>query len=241
MFPRFFLTWKHAVKKSRTVFINSCLLHNTSLRTQFSELSTLKLRSVESKWFQELLFPLSTLQTSCKKQIFNPAMLPEKLKLMSKRKIIISWLPIYLFYRTSCKLKVSSSCSIDCRITLNLSLLKTYIAANDFYIDHFIEASTRLNWNLDGHRSALSSNVRSPERLKMKEKNMDSGLVVVVLIITSLVITVFSFLLFVDYEWCHVLFKNNTVRYFYYFLLLLSVVIKLSKLDLNRKLNRHFS
>ena len=62
----------------------------------------------------------------------------------------------------------------------------------------------------------------------MKEKNMDSGLVVVVLIITSLVITVFSFLLFVDYEWCHVLFKNNTVRYFYYFLLLLSVVIKLS-------------
>ena len=107
------------------VFINSCLLHNTSLRTQFSELSTLKLRSVESKWFQELLFPLSTLQTSCKKQIFNPAMLPEKLKLMSKRKIIISWLPIYLFYRTSCKLKVSS-CSIDCRITLNLSLLKMY-------------------------------------------------------------------------------------------------------------------
>ena len=45
----------------------------------------------------------------------------------------------------------------------------------------------------------------------MKEKNMDSGLVVVVFIITSLIITVFSFLLFVDYEWCHVLFKNNTV------------------------------
>ena len=40
---------------------------------------------------------------------------------------------------------------------------------------------------------------------------MDSGLVVVVFIITSLIITVFSFLLFVDYEWCHVLFKNNTV------------------------------
>jgi len=39
---------------------------------------------------------------------------------------------------------------------------------------------------------------------------MDSGLVVVVFIITSLIITVFSFLLFVDYEWCHVLFKNNT-------------------------------
>ena len=159
---------------------------------------------------------------------------------MSKRKIIISWLPIYLFYRTSCKLKVSSSCSIDCRITLNLSLLKTYIAANDFYIDHFIEASTRLNWNLDGHRSALSSNVRSPERLKMKEKNMDSGLVVVVLIITSLVITVFSFLLFVDYEWCHVLFKNNTVRYFYLFFTHFICCHKV-KLDLNRKVNRHFS
>ena len=46
----------------------------------------------------------------------------------------------------------------------------------------------------------------------MKERNMDSGLIVVVFIITSLIITVFSFLLFVDYEWCHVLFKNNTVR-----------------------------
>ena len=45
----------------------------------------------------------------------------------------------------------------------------------------------------------------------MKERNMDSGLIVVVFIITSLIITVFSFLLFVDYEWCHVLFKNNTV------------------------------
>ena len=31
------------------------------------------------------------------------------------------------------------------------------------------------------------------------------------LMILSLVITVFSFLLFVDYEWCPVLFKNNTV------------------------------
>ena len=31
------------------------------------------------------------------------------------------------------------------------------------------------------------------------------------LMIVSLVITVFSFLLFVDYEWCPVLFKNNTV------------------------------
>ena len=40
---------------------------------------------------------------------------------------------------------------------------------------------------------------------------MDSGLLVVVSIITFLLLTVFSFLLFVDYEWCHVLYKNNTV------------------------------
>merc|ERR1712241_547090 len=44
----------------------------------------------------------------------------------------------------------------------------------------------------------------------MKERSMDSGMIVVVFIISSLIITVFSFLLFVDYEWCHVLFKNNT-------------------------------
>ena len=48
-------------------------------------------------------------------------------------------------------------------------------------------------------------------RVKLGSSVMDSGLVVVVFIITSLIITVFSFLLFVDYEWCHVLFKNNTV------------------------------
>ena len=48
-------------------------------------------------------------------------------------------------------------------------------------------------------------------RVKLGGSVMDSGLVVVVFIITSLIITVFSFLLFVDYEWCHVLFKNNTV------------------------------
>ena len=40
---------------------------------------------------------------------------------------------------------------------------------------------------------------------------MDSGMVVVILIITCLIIITFSFLLFVDYEWCHVLYKNNTV------------------------------
>ena len=50
-------------------------------------------------------------------------------------------------------------------------------------------------------------------KVKLGSSVMDSGLVVVVFIITSLIITVFSFLLFVDYEWCHVLFKNNTVMH----------------------------
>ena len=48
-------------------------------------------------------------------------------------------------------------------------------------------------------------------KFNVSSKEMDSGLIVVVFIISSLIITVFSFLLFVDYEWCHVLFKNNTV------------------------------
>ena len=40
---------------------------------------------------------------------------------------------------------------------------------------------------------------------------MDSGLVVVVCIASSMIISVISLLFFVKYEWCHVLFKNNTV------------------------------
>ena len=48
-------------------------------------------------------------------------------------------------------------------------------------------------------------------KMRMNSGMMDSGLVVVVIIISSLIVTTFSFLLFVDYEWCHVLFKNNTV------------------------------
>ena len=41
----------------------------------------------------------------------------------------------------------------------------------------------------------------------------DSGLVVVVCVLLILLTTVFSFLLLVEYEWCHVLFKNNTVSF----------------------------
>ena len=40
---------------------------------------------------------------------------------------------------------------------------------------------------------------------------MDSGLVVVICIASSMIISVISLLFFVKYEWCHVLFKNNTV------------------------------
>ena len=47
--------------------------------------------------------------------------------------------------------------------------------------------------------------------MRLNSGMMDSGLVVVVCIISCLIILTFSFLLFVDYEWCHVLFKNNTV------------------------------
>ena len=41
----------------------------------------------------------------------------------------------------------------------------------------------------------------------------DSGLLVVVCIILVLLTSVFSFLLLVEYEWCEVLFKNNTVSW----------------------------
>ena len=47
--------------------------------------------------------------------------------------------------------------------------------------------------------------------MRLNSSMMDSGLVVVVFIISSLIIITFSFLLLVDYEWCHVLYKNNTV------------------------------
>ena len=48
---------------------------------------------------------------------------------------------------------------------------------------------------------------------------VDSGLLVVVCIIVSMVVSVFFILFYVQYEWCHVLFKNYTVsileRYIY--------------------------
>ena len=40
---------------------------------------------------------------------------------------------------------------------------------------------------------------------------LDSGLVVVVCIIIAMVVRVFFVLFYVQYEWCHVLFKNYTV------------------------------
>merc|ERR1711915_691016 len=44
----------------------------------------------------------------------------------------------------------------------------------------------------------------------IKSSMMDSGLIIVIIIIVSLLLITFSFLIFVDYEWCHVLYKNNT-------------------------------
>ena len=40
---------------------------------------------------------------------------------------------------------------------------------------------------------------------------VDSGLLVVVCIIISMVVSVFFVLFYVQYEWCHVLFRNFTV------------------------------
>ena len=41
----------------------------------------------------------------------------------------------------------------------------------------------------------------------------DSGLVVVVTVITLLLVAVFVPLISVQYEWCQVLFDNNTVSF----------------------------
>ena len=50
------------------------------------------------------------------------------------------------------------------------------------------------------------------ERKSLKlSRLVDSGLVVVVCITASMIAIVVYCLVFVKYEWCHVLFKNNTV------------------------------
>merc|ERR1711915_912113 len=46
--------------------------------------------------------------------------------------------------------------------------------------------------------------------MRIHSSTVDSGLVVVIFIISCLLVVTFSFLLLVDYEWCHVLYKNNT-------------------------------
>ena len=40
---------------------------------------------------------------------------------------------------------------------------------------------------------------------------MDSGLVIVTFITVAYIIIMFSLLFYVKYEWCDLLFKNNTV------------------------------
>ena len=45
-------------------------------------------------------------------------------------------------------------------------------------------------------------------------KYLDSGLVVVLVIIITMVLILIYCLLLVKYEWCHVLYANNTVSVF---------------------------
>ena len=45
----------------------------------------------------------------------------------------------------------------------------------------------------------------------MGVRQLDSGLLVVVIITLTMILIVIYCLLFVKYEWCHVLFANNTV------------------------------
>ena len=45
-------------------------------------------------------------------------------------------------------------------------------------------------------------------------KRVDSGLFIISLIISTMLMIVFYVLVFVKYEWCPVLFPNNTVRTF---------------------------
>ena len=42
---------------------------------------------------------------------------------------------------------------------------------------------------------------------------LESGLLVVILIVLTMLLILTYCLLFVKYEWCHVLFTNNTVSY----------------------------
>ena len=48
-------------------------------------------------------------------------------------------------------------------------------------------------------------------RVSISYEMADSGLIVVLLVISLLLVTVFLPLISVQYEWCHVLFENNTV------------------------------
>ena len=59
----------------------------------------------------------------------------------------------------------------------------------------------------------------------------DSGLLVVVCIILVLLTSVFSFLLLVEYEWCHVLFRNNTVSWQIYTFNIYFIKFNLFKLN----------
>ena len=44
-------------------------------------------------------------------------------------------------------------------------------------------------------------------------RQVDSGLLVVIIIVLTMFLILGYCLLFVKYEWCHVLYNNNTVSY----------------------------
>ena len=44
-------------------------------------------------------------------------------------------------------------------------------------------------------------------------RQVDSGLLVVIIIVLTMLLILGYCLLFVKYEWCHVLYNNNTVSY----------------------------
>jgi hypothetical protein len=70
-------------------------------------------------------------------------------------------------------------------------------------MDFFHPVTCQLSSQSQCFRFFLSSDMRPC-------KSMDCGLAIIIFIIISLFIILFSLLFFVKYEWCPVLFRNNT-------------------------------
>ena len=59
---------------------------------------------------------------------------------------------------------------------------------------------------------------------------MDSGLVIVTFITFVYIVIMFTLLFYVKYEWCDLLYKNNTVSVLFFFFLTI-VLIKLKSIE----------